>query len=259
MVPSSTASLKKIKALIVDDEHIVASTIKEILNKLCPEVDIVGIANDAYEAKHKIELLKPNVIFLDITMPKLSGFDLLHLFHEKDFKIIFVTAYENYALDALKEGALAYILKPVLSNDIVDAISKVKHSFFIESQLKNDFEDKENSSEDSIIIKMNKEYVIIKHQNIVYLKVDRNYTEIVLNNDNKYLSAKPIINYEKTLPPQFFFRIHKSYIVNVSYITKYFYEGTISYVLLNNTIKLSIAQLKKVQFRKRITEMGFKK
>lgn len=243
---------EKISAIIVDDEPLLIKTLKAILNEFCKEVVVVATANDVFEAKSKIEENIPDLVFLDINMPKVSGLDFLKLFNERSFDVIFVTAYDQFALEALKQGAIDYILKPVLSEEVRNAVNKIitkKKSFSSHKQVIFDNTKFEGNKSQKIVIQNNNRYLFIEHKDILWMEADHNYTKIHLITKKIISSAKPLKFYDDLLPKNMFFRIHKSYIINTSYIKEYLRDSKGTLVVLNDDEKLRIAQPKQSEFR----------
>ena len=248
-----------IKAIIVDDEPLLVNTLKAILNEFCKDVNVIASANDVFEARVKIEQLDPDVVFLDINMPKVNGLDFLKLFENRRFDVVFVTAYDQYALEALKQGAIDYILKPVLSDDVINTVNKIKKmrvNLYTLNQTneRNDYET--NNKSQKIVIQNNNSYLFLDYSDILWLEADHNYTKIYLINEKIISSAKPLKVYEDMLPKNIYFRIHKSYIINTNFIKEYLRDSKGTLVVLSNDKKLRVAQPKQSNFRKFLITNG---
>lgn len=237
-------------ALIIDDEPLLIEVLSSILKEFCPEIKIIGTSQDAFDAKFKIESLSPQILFLDINMPKVNGFELLNSLNNKNFHVIFISAYDQYAINALKEGAVDYILKPVLSSDVINAVNKVKSIINSQQQPAESDLHKEDINTNKLVIQNNNSYLFLEYEDIIWLEADHNYTKIYLTSGKIISSAKPIKVYEGLLPGKLFFRIHKSYIINTKHISRYFRDDKGAIVVLNNDVNLRVSQPKQSEFRK---------
>ncbi len=227
----------KLKALIIDDEELARKNLSMILDEYCPEVELLGEAGDIVEAKEKIEQLKPEVIFLDIRMPRASeGFDLLESIENRDFFVVFVTAFKDYALKAFNANAIHYVLKPVDVDDLVSAVAKVmetKKQFGGDAEnFKTYFEAIKNLSTnfdnkgygDKIAISHTKGIKLVEASNVIYLEASGNCTMLYFKDGKRYLDTRTLKVYENILNPEKFYRIHKSHIINLSYLKEYLNE-----------------------------------
>jgi two-component system, LytTR family, response regulator len=235
------------KTLIIDDIDYVAQSLKQLIEEFCPDVSVLGIANSVEEAKPLIDTLKPDLIFLDIQMPNQSGFDLLLSFEKIDFSVIFVTAFSEYAIKAVKFGALDYILKPVDIEELKIAIDKARlkteeKTKEIENLLHNLKSPGDKSN--TIIIHSEKGFDVIKLEDIIRIEADGNYSRIYTTNGTRFLSSKSLKKFEQYLENEFFVRIHHSHIVNLYQIEKLNLKGE-SEVILKNGEHLPVS------FRKR--------
>lgn len=208
-------------AILVDDEERGIYALQELLNKYCTEVSIIGSATDIFTAAALIKKHKPDVVFLDIAMPGGNGFQLLDMFDVIEFEIIFVTAYQEYAIKALKLSALDYLLKPVNISELQMAVKKLinkrKGSDNIGLQY---FKDNLNKSLpfNKIVISDASGHHFLDINDIVYCEADENYTHFFLLNNRKYTASKALKDYEELFMQHHFFRSHKSYLVNLSHV-----------------------------------------
>lgn len=200
--------------VIIDDESKSRETIVNILNKYCPEVEIIGQGQNVEEGYLAITTLRPDFIFLDIQMPGGSGLNLLSYFKEADFKVIFTTAYKDYAIDAIKHNAVDYLLKPIAINEVIDAVSKIKSLIQKKQQA---------TAANARFLHLNSKTTIdlIPVEAIVYCEAESTYTNIYLNDGSKKVMSKTIKDVEEQLPPNDFFRVHNSFIVQKRYIKQY--------------------------------------
>lgn len=250
----------KLTALIVDDEAHARENLKYLLQNYCPEIEVVGMAENEQSARECVAKLSPKVIFLDIAMPSgTEGFNFLDSIPEKKFQVVFVTAFKDYAIQALNANAIHYILKPVDIDDLKTAVKKLVNTnqLFNENseQLLNYIKSLENLSRSMtpqegisrITINHSKGFKIVDPNEFMYLEGEGNYTSINFVDGSKYVDTKSIGVYEDLLSPQHFFRIHKSHIVNVLYV-KEFLNDDGHYVIMKDNTKLALSRLRVPQF-----------
>lgn len=210
-----------LSAIIVDDEISNIENLTILLQKYCPKISVVATATNAEQGLLLIREVKPAILFLDIQMPGKDGFDLLKGITNPDFEVIFVTAYDQYAIQAIKFSAIDYLLKPVNINELVNAVDraaltaeKKKHN----ERLENLISSISNKSQLRIAIVTSKETLFLSPETILFCKSDNNYTSFYLKNGQKHISSKPIFEYEELLSPHRFIRCHQSYLVNSVFI-----------------------------------------
>jgi len=240
-----------IKAIIIDDELHAINVLTKLVKKVTSEIEIIASVTSAKEGFSKIIELQPDLVFLDVEMPGGNGFDLLSMFSEINFQIVFTTAYEHYALQAIKFSALDYILKPIDLEELTIAIKKIVSVNKEESSKRvNSLLGNLNESQIKRMILPNKgSYESISIEDIVLLKADNNYTEFILNNGKSILVSKTIKEYEGLFRNYTFFRIHKSTIVNLKYIDKYT-KGDGGEVLMKNGLVAKVSRYRKKEFLK---------
>jgi len=215
-----------ITTIIIDDEQNARENLKIILADFCPDVNVVAEAGSAKDARKIIVEHKPDLLFLDINMPNEDGFELLESIKDKNFSVIFITAHNQFALKALKAGAIDYIEKPIDIEDLQAAVAKIN----VEENTGVDFnmiksllsEYKNERKSETIAVPTLSGYEIIKAEDIVHLEADESYTRIFLVDGTKCISSMTIARYEKVLDPNTFFRVHKSHIINTKHHLKEF-------------------------------------
>lgn len=211
-----------ITAIIVDDEARSLDNLERMLSIHCPQVHILTSVNSVERAYQEIERLKPEIVFLDIDMPPYTGFDLLRKYEEIPFEIIFVTAFDYFAIDAIKFSASYYIIKPIDKEELILAVEKIdknlnrttvhKSNYFKSLNL-------ESQRLDRILINSTKKSEIINLDAICYIKSDKDYSTFHLVSGKKITcSQRNLKDYEETLSDKGFFRTHKSYLVNLSQV-----------------------------------------
>lgn len=236
------------KVVLIDDESKARNALKNLLVKHCPTIQVVGEGNCVKAGIEVIHKNNPDLIFLDVQMPDGTGFDLLKQIGEINFKIIFASAYDKFAIQAFKFSALDYLLKPVEAEKLVEACSKLTSDdrFEILNQKlevllsnKNSFEKLALPTIDGIIF--------VKIKDITRCESENNYTNIFLNNGKKIMVSKTLKEYDEMLTPFGFFRIHKSYLINLSYLTRY-KKGEGGYVEMEDGAELEVSRRRKEDF-----------
>jgi two-component system LytT family response regulator len=210
----------KFRAIVIDDEELARKRLKKLLSHYEQEIEVVDEATNGEEALEKIEKQKPDVIFLDIQMPGLTGFQVVQKLKEQPF-IIFTTAYDQYALQAFEENSIDYLLKPIEANRLETAISKLRkrspqRDEFNES-LKKLVEKLEKPELKHIRVKVGDKILLVDVKDIVFFDSEEKYTS-VHTLDQKYVIDDPLAELEKKLDPADFVRIHRSHIVNIRFI-----------------------------------------
>lgn len=221
--------LQMLKALLVDDEVNNVESLAFLLQHDCEGIEVAGKANSALQAREWLNHNSADVIFLDINMPGENGFQFLSSLITESFKVVFVTAYNEYAIQAIKANALDYILKPVNIDELQIAVEKVKYSLNNPGSAEQSRQLLENLLQ-SVNKKVPPKKIALPHlggisfievDNIVSLQADSNYTIIHLNNMQKMVITKTLKDFEELLDQTQFSRIHKSYIVSLKYIKEY--------------------------------------
>src|SRR5436190_7485545 len=244
-----------INAVIIDDETRSIKLMKNILSKFCPQVHLIGDANNGQTGQELIQQKKPELVFLDIEMPYGNGFDLLNALMPIDFEVIFVTAFDKYMLQALKYSALDYLLKPV---NIAELKAAVKHAETrinknsINQQLTILLENfkKHESGLKKIAIPTADGFDFVLIEDIVRCEAQGPYTRLFIKDSKKILVSKPLKEYESLLPDNIFLRIHNSHLVNLNFIKKY-NRGRGGYIEMDDGTTLEVATRRKDEFLSR--------
>jgi two-component system LytT family response regulator len=215
-----------LKTLIVDDEHHVREMLSGILQSFCHDVEVVGQARDVPGAVSLIKELKPDLVLLDVHLPDGSGFDVLKAFAKIEFSVVFVTAYDEYAVKAFRCSAIDYILKPVNIDELVDAVKKAREAVANKSlgEKIGVFLNNLNTSsydEKKIVLKTQESIHIVRVSTIIRCESFHNYTEFYISGAKKLIVCKTIKEYETLLSGFGFFRVHQSHLVNINYISRY--------------------------------------
>ncbi len=248
------------KAILVDDEPDGIKTLQKMLGLHCPSVTIAATCNSAAAARQQIAALKPNVVFLDIQMPGESGIDMIVELPDRDFEIIFVTAHNEYMLQALQYSAADYLLKPVDEDRLIEAVQRAqkrlneeKKGELAETLLYN-ISKAGQPSEMRLCLPTMKGFMILKLDDIVYGEAERSYTVFHLEDKKTVTVSKPLLEYESMLVDTSFFRIHKSFLINLQHVKEY-QRGEGGTVIMSNNAEIEVSRRKKEQFLLKIKEI----
>lgn len=219
-----------ITALLIDDERKALAILKNKIERLCPNVSIVGETQSPQEGLALIGTLKPQLVFLDVAMPEMSGFDLLKEIETPTFEIIFVTAFDNFAIDAIKCCAIGYLVKPVDNQDLIDTVNKATSNVKEKNSL-----EKNRILIENLGVKtfQNKKVIIPTQEGLEFIEINEilrcegtyGYTTIYFKNRKSMLSSSSIGHFSKMFENHDFYLVHKSHLINLIYIDKYLNEG----------------------------------
>ena len=205
------------KTIIIDDEENSRSNTKSMLANYCPEIEVVAEATSGMEGKKLIQELKPQVVFCDINMPGMTGLEMVDGLAHRDFCLIFLTAYSEHGITALKAGAIDYLLKPLLLGELQGAVKKVVHHYEQKGAPAINISQDKNL----VLINHSKGFTLIDYKDIVWLEASDNYTNLFLNTGKKIVASKTLKEFEAILPNNVFFRIHRSSLINIDFIKEY--------------------------------------
>lgn len=209
--------MSPIKVIITDDEKNAQDVLSNLLGLYCPHVKIVAVCNNVLDTVAAIKKHKPDVIFIDIEMPEYAGYEIVDFFEEIDFQIVFVTAYDQYAIKAFEISALDYLLKPVDINRLKRVVSRVENinKDNLKVQYRNFKETLDTGKINKIVVSFNGERHIVEMSNIIAIEAQESYCCIYLNDGKKFVVSKNLKHFEGLLESNpDFFRTHKSWIVN---------------------------------------------
>jgi two-component system, LytTR family, response regulator len=244
-----------ITAILIDDEPKGRLVLRQKLAAYCSNVQVVAEADNGKEAIALIRQYRPTVVFLDIEMPVMNGFDILNAIEEKDFHIIFTTAYDQYAIKAIKYAAFDYLLKPVDIEELrraVEKIEAIKNKQLgkqVELMQQNMQQPKKNFKKLAIPALDGLHFFDIS--DIIHLEAHSNYTTIHFSNHPKITASRTLKEFEELLPADIFFRAHHSHIINLEYVKRYI-KGEGGQVELKNGDYVDISRRKKEDFLKAI-------
>lgn len=219
-----------LRAVIIDDETDAVQFIESILNEYCTEVEIVGRAYSAREGVDVIRDMGPDLVFLDVQMPHGTGFDLLSSFPEKSFDVIFITAFNHYAIQAIKFSAVDYILKPININELIEAVKKVQ-----EKRLSHEYQNLNYQAlldnikaprPSKLAIPTAEGIEYLNTRDIIRLEADRSYSWFYMTDGKKHLVSRNLKEYQELLTDMNFFRPHNSHLINLEHVHKFIrHEG----------------------------------
>lgn len=236
-----------LRTLIIEDEAQAISALKAEIWTHCPEIIIVGSAGSVSEGCEKIKLLQPQLIFLDIQLSDGLGFEILHSFKEHHFKIIFTTAYSQYAIKAFKFSALDYLLKPIDSQDLKEAVQKATTTTKTEEMLKMEnflYNKSEGQLRKKVAFHTSEGISIFEIATIIKCTSESNYTGVYFDNGKKVLFSKTLKEFEELLSNSGFERIHHSHLINLDHLTQFVNKDG-GYVVLSDRSTLPVSQRKK--------------
>jgi two-component system LytT family response regulator len=249
-----------ITSLIIDDEKHCCESLLWQLKKYCPEVEVMDSCYDAETGLQKIKQLNPRVIFLDVEMPGMNGFDMLASLPDISFNIIFTTAFDKYAIRAIKFGALDYLVKPIDKDDLMHAVCGLLKRDHRDSMKQLDallthIRKSNDLSFRKIAFPTQHSVELVPINNIMSCESSSNYTRVHLNNGQQMLVSKTLKDIEELLDAPPFFRIHHSFLVNLQYAVRYI-KGEGGSLVLSNDISVPVSRSKKEELLKVITHLS---
>lgn len=237
-------------AVVVEDEKAVLESFLDLLDSYCPEIKVVGTARNVEEAIALVKNKKPHIVFLDVELPDGTGFDVLRNIPVENVKVIFVTAYSDYALKAIKYSAIDYLLKPIIPDELIDAVNKAQKFIKYDAKNTENYGGQSQVNEDKakrIVVKTKNDSYYLKIDEISYLKADGNYTELHLIDKKTILASKTLKFFSEILEDDGFLRVHQSYLVNPKFIKE----------LKKSTIELLSGEELEVSRRKRASLLDY--
>lgn len=239
-----------LKAVLIDDDESNLSSLSEKISNHCKQVQIIDCCDNPEDGIRIIDELKPDLVFLDIEMPQMNGFVMLQQLTYKNFELIFVTAYDHYAIKAIRSCALDYLVKPVEIEELKRAVARAeekKKQPPSSSQLDLLIGHLQKKQTKLLTIPTSDGLQFINIENIIYLEASDNYSNIYLSTNQKYLVSRTLKDFEELLPADIFIRIHHSTIVNKFYVDKYI-RGEGGQVVMRNGNVLDVSKRKKSDF-----------
>jgi two-component system LytT family response regulator len=242
---------KNIRAILIDDELSSLQNLKQKLEEFCKSVIVLATVQYPEEAISLIRDFNPDVLFLDIEMPKMNGFRMLEELGDYNAEIIFTTAYNHYAIDAMRISAFDYLVKPVAIQELENAVNRLAEKKVMQTNerlniLRQSIK-KNNSQENKIVLPLNNGFEFVLIKNIVRIESSASYSRVFLVDGQSILVTKLLKDFEDILIPYRFFRVHNSHLINLSYIKKYL-RGIGGQVMMENGDLIDVARRKKDEF-----------
>lgn len=243
--------VQKIKSVIVEDEQAAREVLKSYLAKYCPQIEVIGEAQNSKEAVSLIHEVEPQLVFLDVEMPYGNAFDVLEGCKDLYFETIFVTAFSEYSLRALNQSAAYYLLKPISIEELIVAVNKVQQHIINKEVFNRNRVIIENFREpklqnQQVILPTLEGFEVIKMKDIIRLQGNGNFTDIYLTDKSKKMVCRFLKHFSEILPFPFI-RVHKSHIINTSFIKSY-HKGSGGYVVLSDSTEIEVSPSYKDEF-----------
>ncbi len=245
------------KAIIIEDEAASRLTLRNYLKEYCPQVDLIAEADNIKIGAEIIKKHKPQLVFLDIEMPFGNAFDLLDQYDTIPFETIFVTAFSNYAIQAINLSSCSYLLKPVDIDELIEAVKKVEETITQQSTFKTANILMENLSIENkqlkkIVLPTMEGFDVIQLKDIIHCKANDNLTDFYLNNGRKKTVCKTLKFFEEALTDFDFLRVHKSHLININFVESY-QKGKVGDIKLTNGSTVPLSAKKKELFIKKFS------
>ncbi len=248
-----------LRTVVIDDEPNARQVVKNVVELYCDSAVVVGEAENVQEGVKIINKLNPDLVLLDIRMPDGTGFDLLKKVKNLNFHFIFITAFEEYAIQAIKLSALDYIVKPINTNELISAIEKanltsVKEKDQISKIDTFSYNEKNSTGNNRLVLNTQESIYVVEVSEIISCKADKNYTEVNVLNKNKLVISKTLKDFEEMLKGGSFFRTHQSYLVNLDYINHY-EKGLGGTIIMQDNSRVPVSSRKKDVFLQLMAKM----
>jgi two-component system LytT family response regulator len=236
------------RAVIIDDDIKSIESLQLLMNKYCPTFSVVGTACNVEDGAFEIKMQHPNVVFLDVEMPDGTGFDLLKMIKTRNFDVVFITAHNKYAINAIKHSALDYLLKPFDKEEFLETIERINTN----GKNKSDnfdvlLENLNHSVPKKLVIASAKGYEYIPVDTIVRLESERSYARIFLTSGRIIMVSKCLNEYQNMLSPEVFFRVHNSHLINLNHVVMYIRTDG-GYAQMSDKSQIPISRSKKEIF-----------
>ncbi|GAB1403597.1 LytTR family DNA-binding domain-containing protein [Lentimicrobium sp.] len=248
-----------IRTIIIDDEFMSRETLRDMISLYCEGIQVIAEAQDVRSGLKVIKQLNPDLVFLDIRMPDGSGFELIRQLMPVSFRVIFITAYEEYAIKAFKFNAIDYITKPVDPEELIAAVKKAEREIEInslndnlKSMLDTYLKPQEVESK-KFILRTFEAFHILDYDDIIRCESDRNYSIFILKNGERIMISKSLSEFAAQLEENGFFRIHQSHLINLKYLKKFKKDEFIA--VLKDDTEITVAHRKRDELIKVIRDM----
>ena len=241
---------QQINAILIDDEVHSLETLRMEIERNCPMINIIALCKGPEEGKKAIKDLQPDLVFLDIQMPGQTGFELLRSLDSIPFEVIFVTAYDEYSMQAIKLSALDYLLKPVDDRELIEAVDKaiakqqLKQSQEQVSFLLTALSTTHGAQFTKIALPSINGLDFVNISDIIYCEAEGNYTNIYMEDGGKFVISRPLSDFEKMISNPIFFRTHKTFLINLDHIRQYV-KGSGGQVIMKNGASIQVSRMRK--------------
>lgn len=241
-----------IRCILIDDEKNSLEMMEWLLKTYCPQVTVAAMCQSAQEGMEAINRLKPDVVFLDIEMPHMNGFDMLEHFDHLFFDVVFCTAYDQFALKAFKYSALNYLLKPVDPDDLKETVRRIEEKKAVPTReqinlLLQGIKNTQKATVSRIALTTGDGLLFVSTADIIYCQAESNYTTVHLVNGTKMMVSKVLKDLEEALAGSDFYRIHHSYLINLNHVQK-FVRGEGGYIIMCDGTNLGISRSRRQEF-----------
>lgn len=241
-----------IQAILIDDEKNALEMMEWLLKTYCPQVEVLAMCNSAEEGIKAIHLFKPQVVFLDIEMPKMNGFALLEQFDTLFFHVVFCTAYDQFAIKAFRYSALNYLLKPVDPEDLKETVKRIEQRNAVATKeqfdlLLQQIKEPVKTTPQRIALTTSDGLIFVPTADIIYCEAESNYTNVVLDGGKKILVSKILKEMDEALSGDDFYRVHSSFLININRIKK-FVRNDGGYLVMDNDAVIGISRSRRQEF-----------
>jgi two-component system LytT family response regulator len=241
-----------INAIIIDEEVKSMVNLETMLKIHCPEVYIVAKKHNVFAGFEAIRTLSPQLVFLDVDISPYTAFDLLRMFDHINFSVVFLAEFDHFALEAIKFSALYYILKPIKSEELIEAVNRAKLKKNFNDKLNVNYSNEKDKREiTSIIIQTHRGSIIINIFDIIYIKAQNNYSTFILKTGERIMASRSLKNYEKILSFSGFFRCHKAFLINLHNLPNSI-QIKAEYLIMSNGDLVALSVRRKEDFFKKI-------
>jgi len=231
----------RLKAIIVDDELFGRENLKKIIQTYCHEIEVLGCADSVVSAKKLVSVHQPDVVFLDITMPVLDGFDFLKEYDAPHFMVVFVSAHEEFGINAVKAGAADYLLKPVNIKELKQTVKKL---LLLQSSRA---KDEILFDADKLVLPASHGFHVLRVDDIIRLEAEGSYTKVFVKGGRDTMVSRTLKDFEDTIPKEKFFRIHKSHLINLNFVKEYSNAGGSSVTMADGS-RIEVSRRKAPEF-----------
>ena len=244
---------QEITGIIIDDELSGRENLKTLIESYCSEIKIIATASSAAEAKQMINYLSPDVVFLDINMPVLDGFDFLESVDSSKFMVVFVTAHEEYAIRAIKAKAVDYLLKPIDIKELQQTVKRLTGNINL---VNNPCETLISSNQsDKVILPVSHGFKVVNAGEIIRMEAEDCYTHIFSTQEKKITISKTLKEFEDKVSGKYFFRVHKSHLINLNHIKDYSkLDG--GCIAMSDGTRIQVSRRKSAEFMEKFKEFN---